>query len=131
MADELQLTDTEREAALQLVQLSEGETSTTSAAASPTSSSSSWGGSVTFDRPEINNNSVAVDNVVGDNDGKERKIRKENTPDQKMKKRKEDDFDGEDDDEGEKGIRNLMKSKITKRYRSIIDIYKATRPLIR
>jgi len=114
MADELQLSDIEREAALQLMQLSEGETTTA------TSSSYSCGGSVTFNRPEINTNSVVViDNVAGDNDGKKRDL--------KMKRKTEDDFD-DDDDDGV--ICNLMRSKIRRRYRSIIEIYKATKPLI-
>ena len=110
MADELQLSDIEREAALQLMQLSEGETTTA------TSSSYSCGGSVTFNRPEINTNSVVViDNVAGDNDGKKRDL--------KMKRKTEDDFD-------DGVICNLMRSKIRRRYRSIIEIYKATKPLI-
>lgn len=127
MADDgLDLTDVEIEAAKQLVHLSESESETTTtssaAAVSATSSSSSCGGPVAFNCAEKRNDSI------GDNESNKRKIRRDKNQNLKIKTRKEFDHFDDDDDDGQQVICSLMRSNFSKRYRSIVDIYKVTKP---
>ena len=123
----MDLTDVEIEAAKQLVHLSESETTTSSSAAavSATSSSSSCGGPVAVNCAEKRNGSI------GGNESNKRKIRRDKNKNLKIKTRKEFDHfddDDDDDDDGEEVICSLMRSNFSKRYRSIVDIYKVTKP---